>query len=158
MEKQITYIYTDGSSRKNPGPSGWGAILKYKEHSKEISCGYRYSTNNRMELLAVVEALKLIKQDGVFIEIYSDSRYVIDSINKGWVFKWQSNNFKDRLNADLWKKFLEYYPRFKIKMIWVKGHASNEFNNKCDLLATAASSDDNKTNWKIDSTYEILKK
>jgi ribonuclease HI len=151
-------IHTDGSSRFNPGPSGWGAILSQGDYVKEISCGYRLSTNNRMELMAVIEAIKMMKKKGLDLEIYSDSAYVVNSIEKGWVFNWAKTNFKDRVNADLWRQFVELYTDFNITMIWVKGHASNEGNNRCDTLATLASSDSNKDNWRIDEAYEKSKK
>jgi ribonuclease HI len=152
----ITKIYTDGSSRGNPGPGGWGAILKYKEHVKELSGSYRHTTNSRMELMAAVEALSQIKREGVNIEIYSDSKYVVDSVEKKWLFKWEKDNFEDRANADLWKRFVELYRKFKVKMIWVKGHSSNQDNNRCDELATSASANENKSNWLIDTNYEKL--
>jgi len=156
MDEAI-HIYTDGSSRGNPGPGGWGAILMYKEQKREIFGSFRYTTNNRMELMAVIEALKLLKKKEDYeIIIYSDSKYVVDSYVKKWVFNWQKNNFKDRLNADLWKEFLQLV-NSKVKMKWVKGHASNEFNNKCDILATEASSNANKNKWLIDKIYEKIK-
>ena len=150
------HIYTDGSSRGNPGPGGFGAILMYNNICKEISGGFRYTTNNRMELLALIEALKRLKRRDLEIIIYSDSTYVVNSIKKGWVLNWQKNKFKDRLNADLWKEYLKVSEGLSIKMVWVKGHASNEFNNRCDVLATASSSSDNKIEWLTDSIYEQL--
>lgn len=151
------HIYTDGSSRGNPGTGGWGSILMYNNICKEISGGFRHTTNNRMELTAVIEALKQLKRKDVDIIIYSDSKYVIDSIAKGWVLNWQKNKFKNRLNADLWKEYLEISKDLKISTVWIKGHASNEFNNRCDMLATTASSLDNKANWLIDKIYESIK-
>lgn len=147
-------IWTDGSARFNPGPGGFGAILKYKEHVKEISCGYRHTTNNRMELLAVIEAIRRVKNKGYKLNIYSDSSYVVNSIEKGWVYDWQKKNFKGKKNSDLWKIFLEISKDFNINMIWVKGHATNKGNNRCDELATTASSETNKENWLVDSIYE----
>ena len=154
MDKTITEIYTDGSCRHNPGPGGWGAILKYKQHSMVVSKGYRHTTNNRMELMAVIESISLIKRKGVNIDVYSDSKYVVDAINNGWIHKWKKNNFKKIKNQDLWLKFLDLYPQFNIKLIWVKGHANNKLNNECDSLATSASSNDNKSKWEIDTVYE----
>ncbi len=157
MNDQLVQIFGDGSSRGNPGPSGWGVILKYKQHIMEISGAYRLSTNNRVELISIIEALSSMKREGLSIEIYSDSKYVIDSVEKKWVFNWEKENFKDRTNADLWIRFLELYRKHNIKMIWVKGHASNMYNNRCDTLATCASSNENKENWKIDIFYESIK-
>lgn len=151
---EVIHIYTDGSSRGNPGPGGLGAILMYKNVCKEISRGFRHTTNNRMELLAVIESLKLIKTKDIEVNIYSDSTYVVNSIKKGWVLNWQKNNFKDRLNADLWQEYLTVSKGLKIEMIWVKGHASNEFNNRCDVLATTASASENKSSWIVDKIYE----
>jgi ribonuclease HI len=151
------HIYTDGSARGNPGPGGLGVILMYKNHCKEISIGYRYTTNNRMELSAVIEALKKLKTKDIEIVIYTDSKYVANSIQKGWLMNWKKDNFKDRLNADLWKEYLEVSKGLKLSIEWVKGHASNEFNNRCDMLATTASSSDNKPNWLVDKIYESIK-
>ena len=157
-KSQIVSIYTDGSSRGNPGPGGWGAILKYKQHTMELSGSYRRTTNNRMELMAVINALSNLKKEGLDIEVYSDSKYVVDSVLKKWVFKWEEEGFGRRTNADLWVKFLELYRRFNIKMIWVKGHASNMYNNRCDTIATCASSNENREKWLEDTEYELLKK
>lgn len=151
-------IYTDGSARFNPGPGGWGARLEYNGHIKEISGSFRHTTNNRMELMAVIEAIKCIKTKGVTLDIYSDSSYVVNSISKGWLDNWVKTNFKDKANVDLWKEFLSIRDNFTINMIWVKGHASNAGNNRCDELATAASADLNKANWLVDKVYESLTK
>lgn len=131
-------IYTDGSSRGNPGPGGWGSILICGDRRLEISGGYRLTTNNRMELLSVIKALESLKTDNNNITIYSDSQYVVNSIDKGWVFNWIKNKKKNVKNLDLWNQFLLLYPKNKIKIIWVKGHSSNIENNNCDLLATTA--------------------
>lgn len=131
-------IYTDGASRNNPGPGGYGAILLGGGKTKEISGGYRYTTNNRMELLAVIKALEALKLDGLQINIYSDSKYVVDAVEKGWVFGWQKKGFKGKKNADLWQQYLKLHQKHKIKFIWVKGHADNAYNNRCDELATQA--------------------
>ena len=131
-------IYTDGSSRGNPGPGGWGSILISGTRQKEISGGFKFTTNNRMELMSVICALEALKSDGHDITIYSDSHYVVNSVDKGWVFKWIRTNKKDAKNMDLWKRFVSLYPKNKIKFIWVKGHADNEFNNRCDILATTS--------------------
>ncbi|MFT3907984.1 MAG: ribonuclease HI [Ferruginibacter sp.] len=132
-------IYTDGSSRGNPGPGGYGAILMYGDHRKEISKGYRRTTNNRMELMAVIEGLKLIKKPELPVVIYSDSQYVVKAIEEGWLKNWIRTNFKGgKKNRDLWEEYYDLSQKFKIKMVWVKGHATNPFNNRCDELATAA--------------------
>lgn len=132
------YIYTDGSSMGNPGPGGWGAILKYKDNTKEISGGEAYSTNNRMELTAVISALESIKSGKWPIIVYSDSRYVVDAINKGWVFNWNKKaNMSGKKNPDLWERFLKVYGKFSdISFKWVKGHNGHFYNERCDLLAT----------------------
>ena len=135
MMDEIVRIYTDGACSGNPGPGGLGVILMYKDKVKEISEGYKHTTNNRMELRAVIRGLQMLKKKGLSIEVYSDSKYVVDSVEKGWVFNWEKKGFVGRANTDLWKKFLELYDEHTIKFIWVKGHASNEFNNRCDVLA-----------------------
>jgi len=144
-------IYTDGAARGNPGPGGYGAILQWGKARKELSQGYRKTTNNRMELMAVIAALKELKRDKVPITIYSDSSYVVNAVEKGWLFGWEKKGFKDKKNIDLWKQFLEYYRQHKIKFVWVKGHADNPMNNRCDELATAAA-DSGK--WLIDEGFE----
>ncbi len=130
-------IYTDGSSRGNPGPGGFGSVLISGNHRKEISGGFKFTTNNRMELMGVICALECLKTSGHNITIYSDSQYVVNSISKGWVFNWikKKKNFP---NSDLWFRFLNVYPNNKLNFIWVKGHADNEENNRCDYLATTA--------------------
>lgn len=137
MSHNIT-IYTDGASRGNPGPGGYGAILMSGHHRKEISQGFLVTTNNRMELMSVIVALESLKSPGCHVTIYSDSKYVVDSVEKGWVFGWQKKNFSGKKNADLWARFLRIYPKHKIKFVWVKGHAENPYNERCDELAVAA--------------------
>jgi ribonuclease HI len=132
-------IYTDGACSGNPGPGGYGLILMAGEHTKEVSEGFKLTTNNRMELLAVIKGLEMLKTNKHQVVIYSDSKYVIDSIEKKWVFGWAKKNFAGKKNADLWMRFLKVYPLFQVKFIWVKGHANNKFNNRCDELAVAAS-------------------
>ena len=132
-------IYTDGSARGNPGPGGYGAILLSGNHRKELSEGYRLTTNNRMELLAVIKALEALKKEGSHVTIYSDSKYVVDSVEKRWVFGWEKIQFKKKMNPDLWMRFLKVYRKHHVKFVWVKGHASNELNNHCDELAVSAS-------------------
>tara|TARA_B100000575_G_scaffold134381_1_gene107087 strand:- start:739 stop:1194 length:456 start_codon:yes stop_codon:yes gene_type:complete len=131
-------IYTDGSSRGNPGPGGYGIVLLYKDNRKEISQGYKLTTNNRMELTAVIKALEAIKNDKIKIKIYSDSKYVVESIEKGWIWNWEKKNFKKKLNSDLWKVLIPLYKKFNVKFKWVKGHAGNIENERCDELANLA--------------------
>ena len=131
-------IYTDGSSRGNPGPGGYGIVLLYKDNRKEISQGYKLTTNNRMELTAVIKALQSIKNDKLKIKIYSDSKYVVESIEKGWIWNWEKKNFKKKLNSDLWKVLIPLYKKFNVKFEWVKGHAGNKENERCDELANLA--------------------
>lgn len=144
-------IFTDGSSRGNPGPGGYGVVLIAGQHRKELSEGFRLTTNNRMELLAVIVALKALKRQDLDIHIYTDSKYVCDAVEKGWVFNWQKKGFKDKKNIDLWKEFLLLYKNFKIKFHWVKGHNGHPENERCDQLATLAA--DNQP-FGIDSVFE----
>lgn len=137
MTHQIT-VYTDGASRGNPGPGGYGVLLMTGNKMKELSEGFRLTTNNRMELLSVIVALETLKGSGHHVTIYSDSKYVVDSITQKWVWGWAQKNFKGKKNADLWERFLEIYPKHHVKMQWVKGHAANPFNERCDELAVAA--------------------
>lgn len=144
-------IYTDGASRGNPGPGGYGVVMLYGTLRKEISEGFRLTTNNRMELLSVIVALETLKKEGLETTIYSDSKYVVDAVEKKWVFGWEKKNFKDKKNSDLWKRFLTIYRKQKVKFVWVKGHASNVENNRCDELAVAAALE---INLKPDVGYE----
>jgi ribonuclease HI len=136
-------IYSDGASRGNPGPGGYGTILKSVAHYKEISQGYRLTTNNRMELMAVIAGLEALKVDQCRVTIYTDSKYVADAVEKGWVFNWVKKRFKGKKNADLWLRFLDLYKRHLIKFIWIKGHADNPDNERCDQLAVQASLQNN---------------
>lgn len=131
-------IFTDGSSRGNPGHGGYGVILRCGEHYKELSAGFENTTNNRMELMAVIVGLEAVRRPNAEIILYSDSRYVVDSVNKGWVFGWERKGFEKRLNADLWVRFLQVYRRHRVRFVWVKGHAENPMNNRCDQLAVSA--------------------
>ena len=132
-------IYTDGAARGNPGRGGYGAILIWKGESKEISGGFLHTTNNRMELLSVIAALESLNRTGLDIEIYSDSKYVVQAVNEGWLENWMRNDFKGgKKNRDLWTRFHQLSKQHHIKFIWVKGHASNPYNQRCDELATAA--------------------
>jgi ribonuclease HI len=143
-------IFTDGSSRGNPGPGGYGVILKYKDKTKEISDGYRMTTNNRMELLAVIVALESLSTNKYPIDIYSDSKYVIDSITKGWVFNWEKKGFSGKKNPDLWRRYLEIHSKFNIRYHWVKGHSGHPENERCDKLAVYAANNAKL----IDKVYE----
>lgn len=132
-------LYTDGASRGNPGRGGYGTILMWGHHRKELSKGYRLTTNNRMELLAVIAGLEAIKKNELPITVYSDSQYVINSVEKGWLNNWIKTDFKGgKKNKDLWKHYYELAKKFKIRFVWVKGHANNPHNNRCDELATTA--------------------
>ncbi len=138
MSHNIT-IYTDGAAKGNPGPGGFGVVMMAGPHRKEISQGYRHTTNNRMELLSVIVGLEQIKQPNSQVTIYSDSKYVVDAVEKRWVFGWKAKGFKDKKNPDLWLRFLDIYPKHQVKFCWVKGHAGNPENERCDQLAVAAS-------------------
>jgi ribonuclease HI len=131
-------LYTDGSSRGNPGRGGYGAILKLGKHEKELSQGFKHTTNNRMELLAVIVGLEALTKDEIEVMVYSDSKYVVESVEKRWVFGWEQKNFKDKKNPDLWKRFLKIYRKHKVKFTWIKGHNDHPFNERCDVLATTA--------------------
>lgn len=131
-------IFTDGSSRGNPGPGGYGAILVSGNHRKELSAGFRKTTNNRMELLSVIVALEALKKEGENVVIYSDSKYVVDSVEKGWVFGWVKKDFHGKKNADLWKRFLKVFPKHNVKFRWIKGHNNHPENERCDEMAVAA--------------------
>jgi ribonuclease HI len=132
-------MYTDGASRCNPGPGGFGTILMWKGAAKELSGGFRRTTNNRMELMAVIAGLEALKKEGVRLKIYSDSQYVVNSVEKGWLKTWIATNFKGgKKNKDLWLRYAELADKHHIQFHWVKGHASNPHNNRCDELATSA--------------------
>lgn len=139
MAVKVT-IYTDGSSRGNPGPGGYGVVLLSGPYRKELSAGYAVTTNNRMELLAVIAGLEALKNDGCEVTIYSDSRYVVDAVEKKWVFGWERKGFRDKKNPDLWQRFLRVYRRHDVRFVWVKGHAEIPENERCDRLAVAAAS------------------
>jgi ribonuclease HI len=147
----MIFIYTDGASRGNPGPGGYGAVLLYGSLRKELSEGFRLTTNNRMELWSVIAALEALKKEDLMVTVYSDSKYVVDAVEKKWVFDWEKKNFKDKKNADLWKRFLELYRKHRVKFVWVKGHDSNVENNRCDKLAVAAALG---RNLNVDEGYE----
>ena len=132
-------MYTDGSSRGNPGPGGFGTILFWGNQRKELSGGFRYTTNNRMELMAVIAGLEALKKDGLKITIYSDSQYVVKAVEQGWLKSWIATDFKGgKKNKDLWTRFYDLSKKNQLRFIWVRGHADNPHNNRCDELATAA--------------------
>jgi ribonuclease HI len=144
-------MFTDGASRGNPGPGGYGTILIYNQHRKELSQGFRKTTNNRMELMAVIAGLEALKGEGHDVLVYSDSKYVVDAVEKGWIWGWEKKNYKDRKNEDLWKRFILIYKKHNVKFKWVKGHAGNIENEKCDILAVTSAEG---TNLLIDQGYE----
>ena len=141
MGEQIPQIviYTDGAARGNPGPGGYGVVLLSGSHRKELSQGFRLTTNNRMELMAAIAGLEALKVTPCHVTIYTDSKYVADSVEKRWVFNWVKIGYKGKKNRDLWKRFLEVYVNHRVKFIWVKGHASIPENERCDQLAVEAS-------------------
>lgn len=136
-------LYTDGAASGNPGPGGYGVVLKYKGHRKEMSAGFKHTTNNRMELMAVIAGLESISNKNLDVRVYSDSKYVVDAINLKWILGWRKTGFKNKANPDLWQRFLRVYHPQKHSFIWVKGHADNAENNRCDMLAVAASKQPN---------------
>jgi ribonuclease HI len=139
-------LYTDGSCKNNPGKGGCAYILVFNEHRKEFSTGYKLTTNNRMELRAVIMGLEAIKKKDVKIIIHTDSKYVINSFEKGWIYNWEKENFRDRTNADLFIPLLALYRSFTIvEFVWVKGHSGHEENERCDMLATTMSSNNPQT-------------
>jgi len=144
-------IYTDGAAKGNPGNGGYGTVLMYKNHRKELSEGFRMTTNNRMELLAVIKGLEELKVEGIPVTIYSDSKYVVDAVTKGWIWNWQKKGFKDKKNVDLWKKYIPLHLKYKPRFVWVKGHAGNVENECCDRLAVAAAE---SPQLQVDKGYE----
>lgn len=150
MSQQLI-IHTDGAARGNPGPGGYGIVMQWGKTIKELAQGFRMTTNNRMELMAVIVALRQLTRDGLDVVIYTDSAYVVNSVEKGWVFGWVKKGFAGKKNADLWQQFLQLYQKNRIKLVWVKGHATNQWNNRCDELATMAA---DSGNWLVDEGYE----
>ncbi len=142
MAKKII-IYTDGAAQGNPGPGGYGVVLKFGDQEKELSQGYKHTTNNRMELLAVIKALEALKSTDYPVEIYSDSKYVVDAINKGWLRAWQKTGFKKKKNPDLWQRLIPLLNKYKPRFHWVKGHAGHAENERCDKLAVKAAQSNN---------------
>jgi ribonuclease HI len=152
MQGHPLIIYTDGAARGNPGPGGYGVVLMWGDKRKELSAGYRLTTNNRMELMAVIVALESLTKKNIPLTIYTDSQYIVNSIQKKWLDNWISTDFKGgKKNKDLWLRFYKLSKAYDIKFVWVKGHAENPFNNRCDELATAAADGDNLL---VDEEYE----
>lgn len=149
-EKELI-IYTDGAALGNPGKGGYGIVLIWGSVRKQMHAAYRHTTNNRMELLAVIVALETLKKNGFTIHIYTDSQYVFNAIDKKWLIKWQNQNWKDKKNVDLWKRFMPLWKLHEIRMHWVKGHAGNRENEVCDVLATTAAKEGP---WLKDVVYE----
>ncbi len=141
MQQPEVLVYTDGAARGNPGPGGYGIVMEWvgKTYRKEFSQGYKHTTNNRMELLAVIEALRKLKKPGLKVLVVTDSKYVANAVEKGWVFGWEKKGFKDRKNADLWIAFLKEYRKHQVRFKWVKGHNNHPQNERCDALAVIAS-------------------
>ncbi len=144
-------MYTDGASRGNPGRGGYGTVLLYKNHRKELSAGYRKTTNNRMELMAVIAGLEAIKKPHMKVKIYSDSQYVVDAVNRGWIWTWEKKQFKDKKNEDLWRRFIELYRQHEVEFSWIKGHSGIPENERCDALAVAQADGDRLL---VDDGYE----
>lgn len=131
-------LYTDGASSGNPGPGGYGVILRCGGYEKELSGGFALTTNNRMELLAVIVGLEAIRWNNAVVNVFSDSTYVVKAVNEGWLLKWEANGFRKAKNPDLWRRFLQIYRRHQVSFTWVKGHADNPLNERCDRLAVSS--------------------
>jgi len=144
-------IFTDGAAQGNPGPGGYGVILRYNQLEKELSQGYRLTTNNRMELLAVITALESLKREGIPITIYSDSEYVINAIEKGWLWNWEKKDFAKKANPDLWRRYIPLHRKYKPRFVWVRGHSGHPENERCDQLAVQAA---NSGRLLVDEQYE----
>ena len=148
-------IHTDGAAQGNPGKGGYGVVLQSGKHYKELSQGFKYTTNNRMELLAVIVALEAIKDGGANVLVVSDSKYVVDAVEKKWLFGWEKKNFAKKKNPDLWRRFLPVYRKHKVVLKWIKGHAGHPLNERCDELAVQAS---NSGDLMVDEYYELHEK
>ena len=151
MTERKIIIFTDGAASGNPGPGGYGVVMKYGKHRKEFSGGFRLTTNNRMELLAVIVALEQLKYDGSPATIYSDSKYVCDPVNKKWLFDWERKGFKKKKNPDLWRRFLPLLRKHNLELVWIKGHNNISENERCDRLAVEAS---RQADLPVDEGYE----
>ena len=150
----MVYIYTDGSAKGNPGNGGYGIVMSYNQVVKEFYQGYRLTTNNRMELLAIIVALEKMKTNQYPIHIYSYSKYVIDSITKKWVFDWEKKKYKGKKNSDLWKRYMKLHRQFNLSFHWIKGHDGHKENERCDKLAVLAAED--VRNHLVDDFFESL--
>ena len=141
MQSPQVHIYTDGAARGNPGPGGYGIVMEWvgKPYKKEFSMGFKLTTNNRMELLAVIEALRKLKKPGIQVKVFTDSKYVADAVTKGWVFGWEKKGFVNRKNSDLWIAFLQEFRKHHVQFQWIKGHNNHPQNERCDALAVIAS-------------------
>ncbi len=141
MQGPQVHIYTDGAARGNPGPGGYGIVMEWvgKPYKKEFSMGFKLTTNNRMELLAVIVALRKLKKPGIHVKVFTDSKYVADAVTKGWVFGWEKKGFINRKNSDLWIAFLQEYRKHRVDFQWIKGHNNHPQNERCDALAVIAS-------------------
>ncbi len=137
-EEREVVLYTDGGASGNPGKGGYGAILMYGRHKKELSGAFRVTTNNRMELLAVITGLEALTKPDQLVCVVSDSKYVVDAVQKGWVFTWERIKFKKKKNPDLWMRFLKIYRQHRVRFVWVKGHDGNPMNERADELAVSA--------------------
>ena len=146
-------IHTDGAASGNPGPGGYGAVLESGKHRKELWGGFRRTTNNRMELLAVIVALEALKKPGMDVTVVSDSKYVVDAIEQGWLFGWEKKGFAKTKNPDLWKRFLKVFRQHKVKFKWIRGHNGHPLNELCDRLAVAAYK---QSDLEVDEGYESL--
>jgi len=153
MNNPQVHIYTDGSSRGNPGPGGYGIVMEWvgKPYQKEFSEGFEKTTNNRMELLAVIEALKKLKNPQTRVKVFTDSKYVVDAVEKGWVFGWEKKGYVGKKNPDLWVRFLRIYRKHSVSFQWIKGHNNHRQNERCDFLAVEASK---KEGLRKDLNYE----
>lgn len=151
------HIYTDGACSGNPGKGGYGIVMEWvgKPYKKEFSEGFRLTTNNRMELLAVIVALENLKTNDIEVTVFSDSKYVVEAVEKKWLFNWELKGFKGKKNPDLWKRFLKVYREHTVKFIWIKGHNEHPQNERCDLLAVQASQ---KEKLKVDIAFETKPK
>jgi len=147
-------IYTDGAALGNPGPGGYGIILEFGGRRKELSKGFRLTTNNRMELLAVIDGLRAIKKEGIPVTVYSDSKYVVEAVEKGWLWSWEKKNFKDKKNIDLWQIYISLHKVFRPSFVWIKGHNNHPQNERCDQLAVEAA---RGYDLETDEVYEQLK-
>ena len=147
----VIELFTDGSSLGNPGPGGYGLVLRQGKHRKELSAGFRRTTNNRMELLAVIVGLEALKRPGIEVVVTSDSRYVVDAVSKGWVFNWEKKGLEKKSNPDLWRRSLKIYRQHNVRFVWIRGHTGHPENERCDRLAVAAAQADDLP---ADEAYE----